>query len=72
MEKEFDKYAKGEVKISRIEFAEKCADVTNRILENVEFDSRESTLKVKAMITAFLALLMEEVFENSDLEVEDD
>lgn len=70
--KDLNEFARGEVKISRIEFAEKCAKVTNRITDRMMFDTPEGAMKAKMMLTAFLSMIMEEVFENSELEVEED
>lgn len=68
-------FEEAEVRISRVEFAEMSSRVVNRFLDAMAFGMDEVTDRDKhnarILCTALLGALMIEMFEGSELEVEE-
>lgn len=67
--KSFDEFKKDEVQISREEFAQLSARVINAIVDGMKLHGKED-FKARALFTAFLAVIMDELFDSCDLDME--
>ena len=68
-------FEEAEVRISRIEFAEMSSRVVNKFLDamavGMDVVTEEDKFNARVLCTALLGALMIEMFESSELEVEE-
>ena len=62
--KSFEEFANDEVVISRKEFAILSARVMNECVDGMQL-SKKADLRARALFTAFLAVIMEELFDDT-------